>query len=211
MEVEFTARQVRVSKALRTQAEEGMERIARILGKSARASVTFSMQKRLQIAEVTIQARLQTIVAAGQADTLDAALREAIERAESQARRHRDRRIGSKRLPKEEKVLMAPPVARPKARTAQPEADGAGGKAVRTRKKAGAEIAVHSFPARKEIVEPHILTNGEAIVLKAMTIEEAVKEAEFRDRDLLVFRNLSGELFVLHRRRDGQMELVEIS
>jgi putative sigma-54 modulation protein len=43
-----------------------------------------------------------------------------------------------------------------------------------------------------------------------MTIEEAVKETEFRDRDLLVFRDLSGELFVLHRRRDGQMELVEI-
>jgi putative sigma-54 modulation protein len=43
-----------------------------------------------------------------------------------------------------------------------------------------------------------------------MTIEEAVKEAEFRDRDLLVFRNLAGDLFVLHRRRDGAMELVEI-
>ncbi len=43
-----------------------------------------------------------------------------------------------------------------------------------------------------------------------MTVEEAVKEAEFRDRDLLIFRNLSGDLYVLHRRRDGQMELVEI-
>jgi len=59
---------------------------------------------------------------------------------------------------------------------------------------------VHSFPARKTVVEPHILTSGEAIAMKAMTIEEAVKEAEFRDRDLLVFRNLTGELFVLHRR-----------
>jgi putative sigma-54 modulation protein len=43
-----------------------------------------------------------------------------------------------------------------------------------------------------------------------MTIEEAVKEAEFRDRDLLIFRNLTGEQYVLHRRRDGQMELVEL-
>ena len=65
MEVEFTARQVKISKALRTQAEEGMERIARILGKSARASIVFSALKRLQIAEVTIQARLQTIAAIG--------------------------------------------------------------------------------------------------------------------------------------------------
>jgi putative sigma-54 modulation protein len=211
MEVEFTARQVKISKALRAQAEEGMERIARILGKSARASITFSAQKRILIAEVTIQARLQTIAAAGKGDTLDTALRQAIEHAENQARRHRDRRIESKRLPKEEKVLTAPPVARPKARAAQPEEDAAEVKPARTRKKASAEITVHSFPARKAVVEPHVVTSGEAIALKAMTIEEAVKEAEFRDRDLLVFRNRSGELFVLHRRRDGQMELVEIS
>ena len=210
MEVEFTARQVRISKALRTQAEEGMERIARLLGKSARASIVFSAQKRLQIAEVTIQARLQTIAATGKADTLESALRQALEHAENQARRHRDRRMTSKRLPTEEKVLTAPPVARPKARAAQPEADAAEAKPSRARKKAGAEIAVHSFPARKTVVEPHIVSAGEAIALKAMTIEEAVKDAEFRDRDLLVFRNLSGEFFVLHRRRDGQMELVEI-
>jgi putative sigma-54 modulation protein len=43
-----------------------------------------------------------------------------------------------------------------------------------------------------------------------MTIEEAVKDAEFRDRDLLIFRNAAGDTFVLHRRRDGQMELVEM-
>jgi putative sigma-54 modulation protein len=114
MEVEFTARQMRVSKALRVQAEEGLQRIARILGKTARASVTFSVQKKLQIAEVTIQARLQTIAATGKAYTLETALRQALEHAENQARRHRDRRIESKRLPKEEKVLTAPPVPGPR-------------------------------------------------------------------------------------------------
>jgi putative sigma-54 modulation protein len=106
-------------------------------------------------------------------------------------------------------VLTAPPVARPKARAAQRE-DGAAATPARARKKARAEIAVHSFPVRKTVVEPHILTNGEAIALKAMTIEEAVKDTEFRDRDLLIFRNPSGDTFVLHRRRDGQMELVEL-
>jgi putative sigma-54 modulation protein len=54
------------------------------------------------------------------------------------------------------------------------------------------------------------MTSGEAIAVKPMTIEEAVKEAEFRDRDLLIFRNRVGDLYVLHRRRDGQMELVEV-
>jgi putative sigma-54 modulation protein len=209
MEVEFTARQVKISKALRAQAQEGMERIARILGKTARASVTFGAQRHVQIVELTVQARLQTIAATGKAGTLDAALRQAMEHAENQARRHRDRRMEGKRLPKGEKVLTALPVARPKARPLE-ASESADGKLAPSRGKARASIAVHSFPNKPTVVEPHILKSGEAIVMRPMTIEEAVKDAEFRDRDLLIFRNAGGDMFVLHRRRDGQMELVEI-
>jgi putative sigma-54 modulation protein len=208
MEVEFTARQGKISKALRAMAEEEMERIARILGKNARASITFSAQRHVQIVELTVQVRQQTIAATGKADTMDGALRQAIDHAVNQARRFRDRRLDGKRLPKGEKMLTAPPVARPKARPAQPEADA--GETKPARGKARASIAVHSFPARATVVEPHIVKSGEAIAMKPMTIEEAVKDAEFRDRDLLIFRTSAGELYVLHRRRDGQMELVEI-
>jgi putative sigma-54 modulation protein len=207
MQVELTARQVKVSKALRTQAEEGMDRIARILGRTTSASVIFRVQRHLQIAELTVKARLQTIVAAGQADSLESALREALAHAEHQALRYRDRHLTRKRLPKEEKVLTALPVSRPKARPALQEETPLNGKHGAN---ARASIAVHSFPVNTAIVEPHIVSSVEAIAMKPMTIEEAVKEAEFRDRDLLVFRNPVGELYVLHRRRDGQMELVEI-
>jgi putative sigma-54 modulation protein len=166
------------------------------------------VQRHEQIVELTVQARLQTIAAEGKADTLDAALREAMEHAENQARRYRDRRLERKRLPNGEKVLTAPPVARPKARPTQPAAAALQGRPAPA--KASASIAVHSFPNRAAVVEPHILKSGEAISLTPMTIEEAVKDAEFRDRDLLIFRNPAGEMFVLHRRRDGQMELVEM-
>ena len=50
MEVELTARQVKISKTLRAQAEEGMDRIARILGKTTSASIIFRMQRHVQIA-----------------------------------------------------------------------------------------------------------------------------------------------------------------
>ena len=116
MDVAFTARNGRISRTLRTQAEEGMERIGRILGRTARASITFSAQRHVHIVELNIQARSQKFAATGKGDSPDAALREAIEHAEHQAYRHRDRRIDSKRLPKGEKVLTAPPVTRPKAR-----------------------------------------------------------------------------------------------
>jgi len=207
MEVEFTARQVDVPKALRVQAAEGLERIARILGRTARASITFRAQRHLQIAELTIKARVQTIEAAGKADSLEAALRIAIQHAENQALRYRDRQFERKRLPKLEKVMTAPPVAHPK-RGAVAEAPPENGKL--TRAKVKTAIAVHSFPASTAVVEPHILSSGEAVAVKPMTIEEAVKDCEFRDRDLLIFRNRAGDLYVLHRRRDGQIELVEV-
>ena len=207
MEVELTARQVRIPKELRAQVEEGMNRIARILGRTTTASIMFRTQRHLQIAELTVKARMQTIAACGEADTQESALRAALAHAEHQALRHRDRKISRKRLPKEEKVLEAPPVSKPKvARITQPEAAIENGRPAQPR----AEIAVHSFPAPATVVEPHVVKSGDAIALRPMTVEEAVKEAEFRDRDLLVFRNASGDLFVLHRRRDGQMELVEV-
>lgn len=210
MEVELTARQVRISKALRAQAEEGMDRIARIMGKTTSASITFRVQRHLHIAELTVKARLQTIAATGQADTQEGALRDALAHAEHQALRYRDRHLTRKRLPKEEKMMSAAPVTRSKTRpTPVEEGNGLPEKAGRAAKPR-ASIAVHSFPARPTVVEPHIVKSGEAIALRPMTLEEAVKETEFRDRDLLVFRNQAGELFVLHRRRDGQMELVEI-
>jgi putative sigma-54 modulation protein len=207
MEMAMTARKGKISKALREQAEEGMERIGRILGRTARASITFSAQRHIHIVELTVQARTQKIAATGKANAQDAALREAIAHAEHQANRYRDRRLVSKRLPKDEKVLTAPPVARPKTRH---EPDSEETRPARLAAKARTSIAVHSFPARATVVEPHILKNGEAIAISPMSIEEAVKDAEFRDRDLLIFRTSSGDMFVLHRRRDGQMELVEI-
>jgi len=212
MEVELTARHVRISKALRAQAEDGMDRIARIMGKTTTAAITIRVERHLHIAEVTVKARLQTIVAAGQGDSQEAALRDALAHVEHQALRYRDRNLTRKRLPKEEKLgLSEPPLKRPKSRPAlQEQSNGVPEKSGRASAKPRASIAVHSFPARPTVVEPHIVKSGEAIALRPMTLEEAVKETEFRDRDLLVFRNAAGELFVLHRRRDGQMELVEI-
>jgi putative sigma-54 modulation protein len=209
MDVALTARKGKISKSLRTQAEEGMERIGRVLGRTARASIVLSAQRHLHVVELTVQARTQKIAATGKAVTPDAALREAIAHAEHQAHRYRDRRLVSKRLPKVEKVFTAPPVSRPKART-DPDAEAEETRPARPATNARASIAIHSFPSNATVVEPHVLKNGEAIALRPMTIEEAVKDAEFRDRDLLIFHTAAGDMFVLHRRRDGEMELVEI-
>ncbi len=43
-----------------------------------------------------------------------------------------------------------------------------------------------------------------------MSLEEAVKEAAFRDRDVFVFRDKEGQVMVLHRKKDGKMELIQV-
>ena len=52
MPVECTGRQVAITQPLRTLAEEGIERIARILGKITSAHVVLTAEKYRQIAEV---------------------------------------------------------------------------------------------------------------------------------------------------------------
>jgi len=219
MVVEFTARQVRVSKGMKDGATEGVERIALVLGKITSAMFRFWSERHLQVVELTLMSRHHNIVAKGESASQETALREALAHAEHQAQRYRDKTREGKRLPK-----VAPTaetrgprktgrVALAEAAAANGDVNSNGQKPPIARppgKKTKAAITVHSFPGNPAVVEPHILSAAEALAIRPMTIEEAVKEAEFRDRDLLVFRNPAGDMFVLHRRRDGKMELVEI-
>ncbi|PYX87729.1 MAG: hypothetical protein DMG68_10835 [Acidobacteria bacterium] len=50
---------------------------------------------------------------------------------------------------------------------------------------------------------------ADSVALRPLSIEEAIKEAQFRDRDVFVFRDPKGKVMVLHRTRDGKMELIE--
>jgi putative sigma-54 modulation protein len=215
MDVEFTARQVKISKPLKTGAIEGIERIQLVLGKITSAGVVFRAERHLQIVEIALKCRNRSIVAKGESATQAAALKIALDHAEHQAQRFRDRVRTRKRLPNSEKApettngakapKSAPRKVAPKhEEVALPSVARDPGKRMK------AAIAVHSFPGKPAVVEPHILSAAEAVAIRPMTIEEAVKEAEFRDRDLLIFRNPAGDQFVLHRRRDGKMELVEI-
>lgn len=44
-----------------------------------------------------------------------------------------------------------------------------------------------------------------------MTIEQAVKVAESRDHEVFVFRDLAGDVKVLHCAGDGIVRLIEVS
>ena len=208
IEVECTGRQVTVSKALRALADEGLERIGKILGRTSSAKVILTVEKYRHIAEVTVKTRACSLVSVCESNTsMETALRDALAKTEAQALRHKNKLRTQKRQPKEEKRLETPPLARTHSNGSPSSGKSASGNSVRP--VPPAPVTVHSFPARVPITEPHIVRSAESVALRPMTLEEAVKEAEFRNREVFVFRDNEGNVKVLHRKRDGKMELIE--
>jgi putative sigma-54 modulation protein len=210
MPVECTGRQVAITQPLRALAEEGIERIARVLGKISSAHVVLTAEKYRQIAEVTVNTRACTFVALCEsASNMETALREALAKAETQATRHKSRQRTRKRQPKQEKQVEELGVARTGRGSVADSKTASNGTNGKNHTQPTIPVTVHSFPARVPISEPHVVRSLDSVALRPMTLEEAVKEAEFRDRDVFVFRDNEGNVKVLHRKRDGKMELIE--
>ena len=116
MEVEYTGRQVTITRALRALADEGLERISKILGKTASAKVVLTSEKYRHVAEVNVfaaKARAALFVALCESpSSMEVALREAMVTAEMQAIRYKSKLRTQKRQPKSEKLLEEPAVAR---------------------------------------------------------------------------------------------------
>ena len=216
MQVEYTGRQVAVTAAHRRLGDEGIERIVKLLPKVVAAHIVLTTEKYRKTVDVTVKMRAGKIVGFAESNNMDMALREALGKAETQAIRWRKRINSIKRQPKDEKLPreVMPVRARRASRTRseEPEADVAVAVASTNGKRSSRTVlpvTVHTFPAKSPIPEPHIVRSADSVALRPMTVEEAVKEAEFRDRDVFVFRNNEGTVCVLHRKRDGKMELIE--
>ena len=230
MQTEFTGRQIVITKKLRLQAETGLARIERILGKTGSAHVVLTTEKYRQMAEVTVKTKNLDIVGLCEEAVMETALRDALCKVEKQALKHKNKMRAQKRQPKDEKQTAEAVSPRTRKATllatvsgdeAFPAADkkanaGKGSNGNGARKVANGHgtastvpVLVHSFPARALVQEPHIMRSRDSVALRPMTLEEAVKEAEFRDRDVFVFRDNAGTVMVLHRKKDGKMELIE--
>jgi putative sigma-54 modulation protein len=215
MQVEYTGRQVLVTAALRRLGDEGIERIGKLLTRPVGAHIVLTTEKYRKTADVTVKMRAGKIVGFGESTNMESALREALENTETQAIRWRKRWNTIKRQPKEEKLpteVMPVRAHKPVRRKAEPEEEPAAAPKANGKRgaKAVVPVTVHTFPAKTPIAEPHIVRSADSVAMRPMTIEEAVKEAEFRDRDVFVFRNPAGAVCVLHRKRDGKMELIEV-
>jgi len=197
MNVEYTGRHYEVTAADRKEIESGLNKIKKILRGNFESKVVLAVEKHRHKAEITISSRVGPLVALSQAKDMRAAIGNALEHLEKQALKNKTRIITRKRRNhKEVDVEVAAP-----APVLQNAVAAASATAV--------SMVVHKFPAFAKSTDVHLVRSDDAVALRPMTLEEAIKEAHFRDRDVFVFRDPKGKLMILHRTRDGKMELIE--
>jgi ribosome hibernation promoting factor len=205
MDVEYTGRQTTITKKLKLQAEEGIAAITKIVGSSGSVHVILSTDKYRQIAEVTVQTKHQKLVARCEDTDMVVALHDALAKIEQQAIRHKKKYGTIKRHPKSDlkgATEAEAPSGRKTTVVKVASKSSVGRKAV--------PMLVHSFPSHSPLSEPHLVRSTDSVALRPMSLEEAVKEAAFRDREVFVFRDHGGQAMVLYRKRDGKMELIEV-
>ena len=195
MNVEYTGRQYEVTPNLRKQIEQGLSKIEKILSTNFDTHVILAAEKHRYIAEITVTVRNHNIVGISEATDMTAAVVEALDHIERQAVKYKTRWRSKKRNARK----------RWNGEASAMEQQVAVGATVTT----AVPVVVHAFPAIVRTAEAHVSHPQDAVALRPLTLEEAIKEAEFRDRDVFVFRDNKGRVKVLHRTKDGKMELIE--
>ena len=207
MNVEYTGRHYEITPAIRKEVESGLAKIRKILADKFETKVVLAVEKRRHKAEITISPRNGPLVGLAQAGDMPSAVSEAIEHLEKQAVKYKTRWMSKKRSARksEEVKKWNGHSTRGDETAVQTDLQTVVGLSEKT----AVPVMVHKYPAVAKTTEVHLVRSDEAVAMRPMTLEEAIKEAHFKDRDVFVFRDPKGKLMILHRTRDGKMELIE--
>jgi putative sigma-54 modulation protein len=187
MNVEFTGRQVEITSALRARVEQGLNKVTKLLGDNYEAKVILSVERHRHLAEISVLCpNRKPVVGLADAKEMNSAVDGALNHAERQLLKDKGRWQNLKHHKKVPSATGRKSSAKA-AKALQPD-----------------EWRLPSGPS-------HVIKLDNAVELRPMTVEEAVKEAEFRDRHVFVFHDKGGNIQVLHRRNDGKVELIEVS
>src|ERR1700747_583836 len=161
MNVEYTGRQYVVTNAIRTEVETGLTKIRKILGDKFDSKVILAVEKHRHKAEITINPRKGPLVGLAQAGDMISAVNEAFEHLETQAVKYKTR-------------------WRSKKRHQQKKWNGQGGQEslqtlVGLTQATAVHVVVHKFPAVAKTTEVHLIRSEDAVVMRPMTLEEAIK------------------------------------
>ena len=195
MNVEYTARKYEITPTIRREVETGLNKIRKILGDRFETKVILGVEKRQHKAEITINPPNGPIVGLAQTTDMVSAVNEALDHLQRQALKYKTKWLSKKRKAgkKFDGQLLEDNIQA----------------ALGLAENATVSVLVHKFPSVARTTEVHLVHARDSVALHPMTLEEAIKEAHFRDKDVFVFRDPKGKLMILHRTREGKMELIE--
>ena len=203
MNVEYTGRHYEVTPAIRKEVETGLAKIRKILGDRFDTKVILAVEKHRHKAEIAINPRNGLLVGLAQAKDMMIAVSEALDHLEKQAVKYKTRGQSKKRSARKSEEVK-------KWNGHSPQNDDTATQTkVGLTEKTAVPVAVHRYPPVAKTTEVHLVRSDEAVAMRPMTLEEAIKEAHFRDREVFVFRDPKGKVMILHRTRDGKMELID--
>ena len=195
MNVEYTARKYKITPSIRKEVETGLNKIRKILGDRFETKVILAVEKRQHKAEITIDPPNGPIVGIAQTTSMASAVNEALDHLHKQSLKYKTKWLSKKRKA----------VKKFDGQSLEDNLQAA----ISLAESATVSVLVHKFPSVARTTEVHLVHAKDSVALRPMTLEEAIKEAHFRDRDVFVFRDPQGKVMVLHRTREGKMELIE--
>ena len=190
MQLNITFRNLDATEALKQYASEKIQRVHKYLDRAGEAHVVLSLERHLQHADITIHAGTFLLRGREKSEDMYASIDLAMDKIERQLRRYKEklkRHHGRERVHHRQEMLNHRRVRYDVLEIQPPE------------EQAAVEIS------------PRVIRSNE-IVVKPMSIEEAVMQMDLMNSDILVFTNrASQQVNVVYRRKDGHYGLIEAS
>jgi putative sigma-54 modulation protein len=190
MNIHITGRHIDVTDAQRQLIESKLSKLERLIDGITDIHVTLSVEKYRQRAEIQVHSRGNTyLTAAEESEDLYSSIQQVIEKVQTQARKHSDKRVRKKR------------------RAAR--RDNAGTFNVLAARGSGNAGDLEPGMREDEGAGPRVVET-QSFVIKPLSVEEAVAEIDGGAAEFLVFRNaLNERVNVIYRRRDGNYGLID--
>jgi len=208
MQLNITFRQFGSSDSLKEYAREKVERVNRLLDRAGEAHVVLSLERHLHHADITIHSGAWVLRGRDKSEDMYASIDAAMDKIERQLRRYKDKLRtyhGRERIHQRQDMVEAQTKVRHAIFEVPEEQDFA-----EAESPAPAEAApAPAQPSATESSSARMLRTSH-LVVKPMTVDEAVMQMNLMDNDFYVFTNVeSHALSIIYRRKDGQYGLIE--
>jgi putative sigma-54 modulation protein len=188
MRLNITFRNLDATDALKEYASEKIERVHKYLDRAGEAHVVLSLERHLHHADISIHAGTFLLRGREKSEDMYASIDLAMDKIERQLRRYKEKlkhHHGRERVHHRQEMLNH----------------------------ARVRYDVLEVPPPEEQMNaasgPRVIRTNE-IVIKPMTLDEAVMQLDLMNSDILVFTNsVSHQMNVVYRRKDGHFGLIE--